>query len=60
MKGGTSMQIQLNWSANSVKLVSNFSEFGGPFSIFGFVVDIVLSYKRYVLVQFDRLTGASK
>ena len=54
------MQIQLNWLANSVKLVSNFSEFGGPFSIFGFVVDIVLSYKRYVLVQFDRLTGPSK
>ena len=54
------MQIQLNWSANSVNLVSKFSEFGGPFSIFGFVVDIVLSYKRYVLVLFDRLTGASK
>jgi hypothetical protein len=45
MRGGTSMQIQLNWSANSVNLVSKFSEFGGPFSIFGFVVDIVLSYK---------------
>ncbi len=39
------MQIQLNWSANSVKLVSKFTEFGVPFSIFGFVVDIVLSYK---------------
>ena len=45
MRSGTSMQIQLNWSANSVNLVSKFSEFGGPFSIFCFVVDIVLSYK---------------
>jgi hypothetical protein len=45
MRCGTSMQIQLNWSANSVNLVSKFTEFAVPVCIFCFVVDIVLSYK---------------
>jgi hypothetical protein len=39
------MQIQLIWSANSVKLVSKFTEFGVPVWLLLFVVDIVLSYK---------------